>query len=252
MCSAWPAIPAASTALPGSPSSVTIPLCTVTVSRAGSVKNPSAIRSWVISRRISSSLAEDAQHVGPADDAFQPPVPVDDREPLEPVRVHHAGRGLYQVVRAYRHRRVGHQVARGGLVVRAVPAVLAPGRQREQVGLGYDADHRAVLGGDRETADLVLAEDGGDLAVRGVRTDRHHAGGHDVPDVGVHGDHFLAEGCRCLAFMASASLLSRTARKRRTSLHPVPKVPHLRPWPAFPARGFLQVATSRRRTRWRR
>ena len=30
------------------------------------------------------AAAEDAQHVGPADDAFQPPVPVGDREPLEP------------------------------------------------------------------------------------------------------------------------------------------------------------------------
>jgi hypothetical protein len=34
-----------STALPGGPSSVTIPSCTVTVNRAGSVKNPSAITS---------------------------------------------------------------------------------------------------------------------------------------------------------------------------------------------------------------
>jgi len=39
-----------STALPGAPSSVTIPSCTVTVNRAGSVKNPSAITSWVTSR----------------------------------------------------------------------------------------------------------------------------------------------------------------------------------------------------------
>ena len=45
-----------STALPGTPSSVTIPSCTVTVNRAGSVKNPSAITSWVTSRRISSSV----------------------------------------------------------------------------------------------------------------------------------------------------------------------------------------------------
>ena len=55
-CSTRSAMPAPSTALPGSPSSVTIPLCTVTVNRAGSVKNPSAMTSWVISRRISSSL----------------------------------------------------------------------------------------------------------------------------------------------------------------------------------------------------
>jgi hypothetical protein len=54
---------------------------------------------------------------------------------------------------------------------------------------------------------------------------------------------FLAAGCRCLAFMASASPARRTTRKRRTSLHPVLKVPHLGPWPAYPARGFLQVAT---------
>jgi hypothetical protein len=32
------------------------------------------------------AAAEDAQHVGPADDAVQPPVAVDDREPLEPGR----------------------------------------------------------------------------------------------------------------------------------------------------------------------
>lgn len=36
--------------------------------------------------------------------------------------------------------------------------------------------------------------------------------------------------------MTSASLLSRTARKRRTSLHPLPKVPHLRPWQAWVSR----------------
>jgi hypothetical protein len=47
---------------------------------------------------------------------------------------------------------------------------------------------------------------------------------------------FLAEGCRCLAFMASASPARRLARKRRSSLHPVPKVLHLRPWPALSVR----------------
>ena len=46
---------APSTALPGVPASVTIPSFTVTVNRAGSVKNPSAITSWVTSRRISWS-----------------------------------------------------------------------------------------------------------------------------------------------------------------------------------------------------
>lgn len=43
------------TMLPGSPSIVTIPSFMVTANRAGSVKNPSRITSWVISRRISSS-----------------------------------------------------------------------------------------------------------------------------------------------------------------------------------------------------
>ena len=43
------------TTLPGAPSSVTIPSFTATASRAGSVKNPSRITSWVISRRMSSS-----------------------------------------------------------------------------------------------------------------------------------------------------------------------------------------------------
>ena len=47
---------APSTAPPGAPSNVTIPSCTVTVNRAESVKNPSAITSWVTSRWISSSL----------------------------------------------------------------------------------------------------------------------------------------------------------------------------------------------------
>ena len=181
-----------STALPGSPSSVTIPLCTVTVNRAGSVKNPSAITSWVISRRISSSprrktLSTSDRLTMPA---RRPPRSTTGsrwsrRECIS------AGRGLHQVVRAYRHRRAGHQVARGGLAVRAVTAVMPPGRQRQQVGLGHHADHLPVGGGDRETADPVLAEHGGHLAVRGVRPDRHHAGGHDVPDVGVHGDHFF-------------------------------------------------------------
>ena len=59
--------------------------------------------------------------------------------------MHHAGRGLHQVVRAYRHRGAGHQVARGGLAVRAVTAVSRPA-QRQQVGLGHDADHGAVGG----------------------------------------------------------------------------------------------------------
>jgi hypothetical protein len=46
---------APSTTLPRAPASVTMPSFTVTVRRSGSVKNMSAITSWVISRLISSS-----------------------------------------------------------------------------------------------------------------------------------------------------------------------------------------------------
>jgi hypothetical protein len=53
------------------------------------------------------------------------------------------------------------QFVHGGLAGRAVPALVPPGRQGEQVGLGHDPDHLAVLGGDRETADPVLTEHDG-------------------------------------------------------------------------------------------
>ena len=81
-----------STALPGAPSSVMIPSCTVTVNRCRVGEEP--VRDHVLgdSRRISSSgPAEDAQHVGPADHADQAAAGIDDGEPLQPQRVHQPG-----------------------------------------------------------------------------------------------------------------------------------------------------------------
>ena len=139
--------------------------------------------------------AEHAQHVGPRDDADQVAVAIDDGEPLELERVHQAGRGSHELVLAYRHGRMGHQVARGGLADRELLRRRCPrmapirigGRHGQQVGLGHDPGHPPVVVDDREAADPVLAEQGGHLAVRGTGLHRHHAGGHDVPHVCVHG-----------------------------------------------------------------
>jgi hypothetical protein len=49
---------------------------------------------------------------------------------------------------------------------------------------------------------------------------------------------FRADGCKCLAFMASASPGRRMARKRRNSSHPVPEVPHLGPLAGVAGRRF--------------
>ena len=75
-----------------------------------------------------------------------------------------------------------------------VPAVVSPGHQGQQVRLGHHADHLPIVAGDGQPADPVLAEHGGHRLVRGVRPDRHHAGGHDVPDVRVHDLSFARPG----------------------------------------------------------
>ena len=98
------------------------------------------------------------------------------------------------VVLADRHCGVAHQVARGGLLGGPAPVVVPSGHYGQQVGLGHHADHLPVVAGDGKPADPMLAEQGGHRLVRGVRPDRQHAGGHDVPDVRVHGISFAYPG----------------------------------------------------------
>jgi hypothetical protein len=181
---------------------------------------------------------EDTQHVGPTDHADQAAAGIDDGEALQPQRVHQPGRVAYLGVWVDRHGRVGHQVRRGGLT-RGRPAVAQPvarrrvragdrfGGLRDQVGLGDHPGHLPVVVDDREAADPVLAEQGRHLPVRGAGPHRHHVGGHDVPHVCLHVLSFA-----CLA----------RGQKRRRSLHPVPKVPPIGPWPEAWPGGFLQVS----------
>ena len=170
---------------------------------------------------------EDAQHVGPADDAGQPPVAVDDGKPLEPVLAHQAGGGLHRVVRADRHRGVAHQVARGSLLGRPVPAVVPPGRQGQQVRLGHHAGHLPVVA----VTGNPLTRCSRNMAA----TRRYGVSGRTVTTP-------VVMMSLTYAFMTSVSPADGTARKRRNSLRQVTEVPYLGPWPALPISGFLQVS----------
>src|SRR6185369_9663199 len=137
----------------------------------------------------------DGEHVGPADQPDQAAVRVDHGHPLDLQEVHQLGGVLDRVLGPDRHRPGCHQVARGQafgladiLVVQHSSEHARVGQRLlgQQVGLGDDADHLLVLVDDGEGADPVLAQSGRHLLEGSTAPDRHHLGGHDVLDGGVH------------------------------------------------------------------
>jgi hypothetical protein len=142
--------------------------------------------------------AVDAEHVRTGHDADQPAVVVGDREPLDPPVEHQPGGVGDGLAGADGHGRLGHQVGCGH---RGRPGQLAVVRQAvqhtgdiaaecllgEQVGLRDDPDDLVVGVDDREGADPVLAEPGGDLLVGGAFPNGDDVGTHHVLDDGVHG-----------------------------------------------------------------
>ena len=108
------------------------------------------------------------------------------RMPLDPPVVHEPGGVLDRVLRADRHDRGRHQVARGdpaclGLIPTVQDAteharLVGQGLLGQHVGLGDDPDHLPVVVDHGERADAVLAQGGGHLAERGVLLDSRSPG----------------------------------------------------------------------------
>src|SRR6516162_3963925 len=145
-----------------------------------------------------------AQHVSPGDDPDQPAVVVHYREPLHLAGVHQPRRVRDEFVWPDGHRRLGHQVGRGGRgglgLLPVVQHAANPARGAElqrllgqQVSLGHHADDLVVLIKHGERAYPVLPQPRCHLFEWRVLPDGDHVRRHDVLHGGVHRNRpFLA------------------------------------------------------------
>jgi hypothetical protein len=141
---------------------------------------------------------EDAQQVTPGNDADQPAVPADDRQPADVPAGHDLGRMRDRRFRVDGHRRGAHQCTRGEPPMRPAqrPAPPAGGvrvhpgpadlfiLQPEQIGLGHHACDAAPHPHHGHATDPVLGEQADDIAERGEPVHRHDLCRHHVPDPG--------------------------------------------------------------------